>query len=282
MTIYLIPNLTKPQAAATAAAAVEDRCAQGAQVRFPAADAQQPFAGRPVAFLEETSAFSGCDAIVTIGGDGTILHAARRGIGFHKPLLGVNIGRMGFLATVEAYELDKLARLVRGDYLIDERALLQVCVHGANSFRQYALNDVVISKPGLNQTIEVSITCDGIPVNQFMGDGVVVATPTGSTAYALSAGGPVLDARIAGIVMCPVCAHSMHSPPMVFSAQRKLCVHTMGRGSAGALVSCDGWTPEKIAFGDTVEVSLSNRSVSLVSFSEADQFEAIDKKLKGR
>ena len=92
----------------------------------------------------------------------------------------------------------------------------------------------------------------------------------------------MLDARIAGIVMCPVCAHSMHSPPMVFSAQRKLCVHTMGRGSAGALVSCDGWTPEKIAFGDTVEVSLSNRSVSLVSFSEADQFEAIDKKLKGR
>ena len=172
------------------------------------------------------------------------------------------------------------ARLLADD--LDERALLQVCVHGANSFRQYALNDVVISKPGLNQTIEVSITCDGIPVNQFMGDGVVVATPTGSTAYALSAGGPVLDARIAGIVMCPVCAHSMHSPPMVFSAQRKLCVHTMGRGSAGALVSCDGWTPEKIAFGDTVEVSLSNRSVSLVSFSEADQFEAIDKKLKGR
>ncbi len=118
MTIYLIPNLTKPQAASTAAAAVDVLCAQGAQVILPADVPQQPFAGRPVAFLEETSAFSGCDAIVTIGGDGTILHAARRGIGFHKPLLGVNIGRMGFLATVEAYELDKLARLVRGDYLI--------------------------------------------------------------------------------------------------------------------------------------------------------------------
>lgn len=282
MTVYLIPNLTKPQAAPTAAAAVDVLCAQGARVILPADVPPEPFAGRQVSFLEETCAFSSCDAIVTIGGDGTILHAARRGIGFHKPLLGINIGRMGFLATVEAYELDKLARLVRGDYHIDERTLLQVNAYGANTFRQYALNDVVISKPGLNQTIEVSITCDGIPVNQFMGDGVVVATPTGSTAYALSAGGPVLDARIAGIVMCPLCAHSMHSPPMVFSAQRKLCVRVAGRGVAGALVSCDGWAPERISFDDTVEVSLSERSVSLVSFSEADQFEAIDKKLKGR
>lgn len=159
MTVYLIPNLTKPQAAPTAAAAVDVLCAQGARVILPADVPPEPFAGRQVSFLEETCAFSSCDAIVTIGGDGTILHAARRGIGFHKPLLGINIGRMGFLATVEAYELDKLARLVRGDYRIDERTLLQVNAYGANTFRQYALNDVVISKPGLNQTIEVSITC---------------------------------------------------------------------------------------------------------------------------
>ena len=282
MTVYLIPNLTKPQAAATARAAIDVLHAHGANIILPADVPLGKFEGQPVQFLEETGAFSSCDAIVTIGGDGTILHAARRGIEFHKPLLGINIGRMGFLATVEAYELNKLARLVEGNYRIDERALLQVHTHGANSFHQYALNDVVISKPSLNQTIEVSITCDGIPVNQFMGDGVVVATPTGSTAYALSAGGPVLDARIDGIVVSPICAHSMHSPPMVFSAQRKLCVHVQGNGISGALVSCDGWTPEKISFGDTVEVSLSERSVSLVSFSEADQFEAIDKKLKGR
>lgn len=282
MTVYLIPNLTKPQAAATARAAIGVLCAHGADVVLPADVPLCEFEGQPVRLLEETAAFGSCDAIVTIGGDGTILHAARRGIEFHKPLLGVNIGRMGFLATVEAYELNKLARLAQGDYRIDQRAMLQVRAHGANSFHQYALNDVVISKPGMNQTIEVSITCDGIPVNRFMGDGVVVATPTGSTAYALSAGGPVLDARIDGIVMTPVCAHSMHSPPMVFSAQRKLCIRVQGRDDAGALVSCDGWTPERISFGDMVEVSLSERSVSLVSFSEADQFEAIDKKLKGR
>ena len=119
MTVYLIPNLTKPQAAPTAAAAVDVLCAQGARVILPQMCRRSPLPDGRFLVSEETCAFSSCDAIVTIGGDGTILHAARRGIGFHKPLLGINIGRMGFLATVEAYELDKLARLVRGDYRID-------------------------------------------------------------------------------------------------------------------------------------------------------------------
>ena len=188
---------------------------------------------------------------------------------------------MGFLATVEAYELDKLARLVRGDYRIDERTLLQVNVYGANTFRQYALNDVVISKPGLNQTIEVSITCDGIPVNQFMG-----GRRSGCYAYRFycvcaQRGRPRAGRPYRGYCNVPaVC--TQHAQPAHGVFRSAQAVGVAGRGVAGALVSCDGWAPERIAFGDTVEVSLSERSVSLVSFSEADQFEAIDKKLKGR
>ena len=147
---------------------------------------------------------------------------------------------------------------------------------------QYALNDLVVFKKGITQTVDVRIWCDEILVNHYQGDGVVVATPTGSTAYSLSAGGPVLDARISGLVVTPICAHSMHSPPMVFSAERKLRIQVMSPTQELALLSCDGLQEEAIFHDDIVSVSLSDRSISLICFNEADQFEAIDKKLKGR
>ena len=218
-----------------------------------------------------------------MGVDGTNLHAARQSLGYTKPLLGINIGRMGFLATVEAYEMEKLERLVHGEYILDRRSILSVSVDGQNRFRQTALNDVVISKSGISQTVDVEIFCDDILVNHYQGDGVVIATPTGSTAYSLSAGGPVLDAHIAGLVVTPICAHSLHSPSMVFSAGRRLRVSLSSPlGPHNALLSCDGRSPETISCQDTVDVALSDKYISLICFNEADQFEAIDKKLKGR
>lgn len=106
------------------------------------------FVGWDQEFAEDAKAFELCDVIVTVGGDGTILHAARQSLGYNKPLLGINIGRMGFLATVEAYEMEKLERLVHGEYILDRRSILSVSVDGQNRFRQTALNDVVISKSG--------------------------------------------------------------------------------------------------------------------------------------
>ena len=148
-------------------------------------------------------------------------------------------------------------------------------------FEVFPLNDVVLSKKGVGQTVDVRIYCDGTLVNEYRGDGVVVATPTGSTAYSLSAGGPVLDARISGLVVTPICAHSMHSPPMVFSAQRKLLIRVVS-SQEGAVLCCDGTEGPTVYSDETVEVTLGQRTISLVSFDEAEQFRAIDKKLKGR
>lgn len=281
MTVFLIPNLNKEHAVETTCAAIGVLRASGTQVVM-SRDIRKFFPGQDVTFDLDAQALPHCDVIVTVGGDGTILHAARQCLGYKKPLLGVNLGRMGFLATVEADELDKLARLERGEYTLDRRAILSVDVRGHSTFRQTALNDVVIFKRGISQTIDVQIYCDDILVNGFQGDGVVIATPTGSTAYSLSAGGPVLDARIDGIVMTPICAHSMHSPPMVFSARRRLRVEALSPTQDFAFLSCDGRAEEQISCGDKVDVSLSDKFVSLVCFNEADQFEAIDKKLKGR
>ena len=237
MTVFLIPNLKKENAVPTALRAAKTLRGAGARVLLSDA-VREYFVGMGQEFAEDAKAFELCDVIVTVGGDGTILH---------------------------------------------RRSILSVSVDGQNRFRQTALNDVVISKSGISQTVDVEIFCDDILVNHYQGDGVVIATPTGSTAYSLSAGGPVLDAHIAGLVVTPICAHSLHSPSMVFSAGRRLRVSLSSPlGPHNALLSCDGRSPETISCQDTVDVALSDKYISLICFNEADQFEAIDKKLKGR
>ncbi|MEG2595670.1 MAG: NAD(+)/NADH kinase [Ruthenibacterium sp.] len=282
MTVFLVPNLDKEEAPGTVREIL--RILKKLKVHILLCDEiGVAFFAPEAEYLSEEACFAQCDFIITVGGDGTILHTARRGFGYHKPMLGINLGRLGFLATVETNELEvKLARLVNGEYTLDVRNILKVETGGDASFCQTALNDVVIAKTDISQTIDIAVFCDTILVNHFQGDGVIIATPTGSTAYSLSAGGPVLDAHIAGIVVTPICAHSMHSPPMVFSAARKLRVCVKSPHTSGALMSCDGMEDRSIEGGEYVDVSLSDAYVALVCFNEADQFEAIDKKLKGR
>ena len=281
MTVFLVPNLQKERAVLIAHAAIEQLTACGVTVLMSSA-VQAAFPDEPVDFITEQQAFSTCDVVVTVGGDGTILQAARRGLSYGKPLLGINVGRLGFLATVEADELHKLKRLAQGDYRLDTRSILAVQIGNDKEKTQIALNEVVIAKSFVSQTMDVEIYCDDTLVNQYAGDGVIIATPTGSTAYSLSAGGPILDARIAGLVVTPICAHSMHSPPMVFSAQRRLRVAVACTKNDYVYYSCDGQKEQQLSHSDTVEVSLSDQSMTLVSLQDADQFEAIDKKLKGR
>ncbi|MEG2923436.1 MAG: NAD(+)/NADH kinase [Oscillospiraceae bacterium] len=281
MTLLLIPNLNKENAVEVTKTTVKSLCGFGARVLM-CDKMEKIFYKEQIEFMEPDAAFSACDAILTIGGDGTILHTAKDSLGYEKPLLGVNIGRMGFLATCEANEPSKLLRLVNGDYTLDRRMLLEVNVTGRNTFRQTALNDIVIAKSSMPKIIDIDIFCDDIPVNHYQGDGVVIATPTGSTAYSLSAGGPILDARISGMLVTPICAHSLNSPPMVFSAERNLRIAVSSPTDIPVHLCCDGRSEEKICSEDKVVISLSKKYISLICFNDADQFEAIDKKLKGR
>lgn len=278
MTFFLIPNLTKEKAVTITQDIVRILKRFDAVIlmeyQLPGCDAR---------ILSASKAFEYCDMIITIGGDGTMLHAARENFAFSKPMLGINLGRVGFLAAVEPEDLtDKLERLIAGDYVLDQRDALDVEIIGENTFRSTALNDIVISKSSISQTIDVEVFCDDISVNHYQGDGVIIATPTGSTAYSLSAGGPVLDARISGIVVTPICAHSLHAPSMVFSSARKLRVAIRGTAQVNAMISCDGRDETSISYTDSISVSLSSQHITLICFNEADQFEAIDKKLKGR
>ena len=144
------------------------------------------------------------------------------------------------------------------------------------------LNDVVVTKGRLQQAIDFSIYCDDILVEHYRGDGVIVATPTGSTAYSLAAGGPILDSQTKGVVVTPICPHSLASPAMVFAQERKLNVCVGQVADDEVFISCDGGIGYPLKAGATAEIRLSDQNVKLITFGRADQFQAIDQKLRKR
>lgn len=229
--------------------------------------------------LPMNEAFLQCELVLTIGGDGTMLHAARYLIDCPRPLLGINIGRLGFLTLVEANELEVLRLLAKGRFAIKNRGVL--CAQ-SEEFCCYALNDIVLFKNRPERTISMDIFCDEILVSRFRGDGIIFATPTGSTAYSMSAGGPILDARLQGIVVTQICAHIVHTPPLVVASNR--CLRAVSTGAEGENVSiiCDGRRNLEIPPGQEIGITQSDKTIPLVQFQEGEQLKFIDKKLKGR
>lgn len=192
----------------------------GASVRVEKATAER--LGLPLQGGGREELLRGADALVALGGDGTILHAAKEAVGTGIPVLGVNIGHLGFMAGLEADELDSLGRLLRRDYAIDDRMMLRVEVRQNAGGRQgtrvfSALNDAVVSKGALSRIIDISLTCNGQPSGKYRADGIIVSTPTGSTAYSLSAGGPVVDPVLESIEVTPICPHSLTARSLLFS-----------------------------------------------------------------
>lgn len=282
MTVYISPNPGKAMAYGISQRAAQILLTHGAQVLMQDG-LQAECMTMGVVYLSQKECLERTDVILTIGGDGTILHEANLSLEYRKPILGINLGRCGFLATCEVDEMEaKLSAVTRGEYFLDNRMLLYVRVLGDDSWEGHALNDVVMTKGRLQQAVDFSIYCDDILVEHYRGDGVIVATPTGSTAYSLAAGGPILDSQTKGIVVTPICPHSLASPAMVFAQERKinLCVGQVA--DEEVFISCDGNAGYSVKAGATAEVRLSDQVVQLITFSKADQFQAIDQKLRGR
>lgn len=282
MTVCISPNPGKVSANEVALRAAQILLNHGASVVM-CEIFRESCSAMGVLYLPRTECLERADVILTIGGDGTILHEADLSLQYSKPILGVNLGRCGFLATCEIHEMEtKLAAVARGEFQLDARMLLYVRILGNDTWEGHALNDVVVAKGRLQQAIDFSVYCDDILAEHFRGDGVVVATPTGSTAYSLAAGGPILDSQTKGIVVTPICPHSLASPAMVFAQERKLnvCVGQVADGEV--IISCDGNDGYPLKAGATAEIRLSDRVVKLITFGRADQFQAIDQKLRSR
>lgn len=279
MTICLT-GYNKPEAAGVLLQAAQLLLAEGTRVVLAAEDGFAPPDG--AVCLPSAQALTQADAVVTVGGDGTMLHAAKECARHGLPVLGINLGRTGFLATCELDEMEqKLHKLATGEFSVEHRALLQAECTGADG-PLIALNDLVVYSGHRRQTVDLDILCDGLPVSNCRGDGVILATPTGSTAYSLSAGGPILDARIRGLVVTSICAHSLQRPAIVFAADRRITVHPGADQRGPILISSDGEREIELPAGGELRAGLSEKSVKLITFNGTDQFDAIDKKLRGR
>lgn len=223
-----------------------------------------------------------CDVAIAIGGDGTIIHTAKSAAAFGKPVLGINSGRLGFTAGLELSELSELSRLISGDYDTEERMLLDITVDGENGTEQYsALNEAVISRGALSRMIEVSVQNGDKPVSTYQADGVIVATPTGSTAYSLSAGGPIVDTALRCLLLTPVCPHSLHSRPYIFDQDAVLTL-TPEWSDSPVFVTVDGETALRIAEGGRVRVTRSETSAALIKLKPKPFYQVLDDKLTNR
>jgi len=206
------------------------------------------------------------ELVMVLGGDGTILKAAEIVRESATPLMGINLGHVGFLAESEREGLSHaVARVVAKDYLVKERLTLdvRVLVKGKEVYRTWALNEATVEKSAAERMLEVVVEIDRRPLSSFGCDGIIMATPTGSTAYAFSAGGPVVWPSVDAMLMVPLSAHALFSRPMVISPRSLLAVEVMDRSAGTGVLWCDGRRTHDLPVGARVEVSKSAKSVRL-------------------
>lgn len=224
------------------------------------------------------------DALLTFGGDGTLLRGARLLGGHPVPILGINLGRVGFLTSATNEQLESaLGALVVGDFNIEIREAISAAVKnpdGTIQSVQQALNDVVIHKGGVARVVRLNVYVDGDNIGPYSADGLVVCTPTGSTAYSLSAGGPVVAPGVEAMVVTPICAHTLAVRPMVVPLSSTVIVEPVAEWSDDLLVSFDGQTGVGIGVGATVEVRRAPRPIRLVRLGKTGFVGRMREKLK--
>lgn len=228
---------------------------------------------------------SECDIIVTIGGDGTIIHTAKHAVLENKPILGINTGRLGFMAGLEPHEIDKLEKLRTGDYSMNQRMLIEATHHKHvnGKIRKCAyqsLNEVVIANGAVSTIIDLDIECDDRFLTNLLADGVIFSTPTGSTAYALSAGGPIICPQINAISMTTICSHSLLDRALVFSDKNEFKIRVSEKNRAPAYFTVDGDESEQLEVGDFIEIKKSDKTIKLINLHGRSFYEVLNEKFR--
>jgi len=233
--------------------------------------------------LDRAELVARCGLAIVVGGDGTLLNASRSLVDADVPVLGVNLGRLGFLADVSPDDMcERLNEILAGNYEEERRSLLHASVYhdGELVNESDALNDVVVHKWDIARMIEVDTHIDDKYLNTVRADGLIVSTPTGSTAYALSGGGPILDPALNALVLVPICPHTLSNRPIVVSDQVKIDVRLHGDGSSKAQVTYDGQINFTLFGGDLIRIRRKQHELRLIHPRGHDHFDIMRKKLR--
>lgn len=219
------------------------------------------------------------DVVIAVGGDGTILRAVKRAVKYGKAVVGINAGRLGFLAQLEIDEIGLLALLSKGEYEIEERMLLEMQV-GSSGKKAVAVNDVVLAREAVGHTVDIEVQRAGKFVYKYRTDGMIVATPTGSTAYSMSAGGPVCDPEAKLMIVTPVCPHSLFSQSVIFSDKEVITLKASGGGKVA--VVADGEQETVIEENDFVTIKESEKKARFIRLREKNFYETFNRKFSQR
>ena len=232
-------------------------------------------------YLPMDSVYAEADILIVLGGDGTILETARRAMAKGTPILGINLGRVGYMAELELSELDMLHRLFTGEYDIEHRAMLRVELRSGGELRSfcYALNDAVISNGSVSRIVDLELSEGGVPVTNYRADGLIIATPTGSTAYSMSAGGAIVDPRVSCICVTPVCPFSFGARPLIFSDQAVLEVRNTCAREKMLYLTVDGKMNFELYRNQTVRILKAQTDTKLIRLKPCGFYRKLRQKM---
>lgn len=278
MKIALLPNLTRKNALGVTLSVCEQLERLNTEY-FIREEHKDVFEKTAAVFLPLEKMISDCDVIIAVGGDGTIIHASK----FGKPTLGINAGRIAFMAGLEPTELDMLGSLISGNYEIDRRMMLKAELCGPDgrvTGTYYCVNDAVIARGYQIKMEDIAVELNGRLINRYTADGIIVSTPTGSTAYNLSAGGPVVDPQIESILLTPICTHSLFSRALIFKPDSEFKIYSTSLGEIG--LSCDGEDAVAVGKGCSVRVTRAENCGEFIRIKNENFLEILNSKLEQR
>lgn len=283
MKITVDVNLSRKYAFETAQDVCRKLFELGAEV-FMCESLKNIFSFLPITFMQESAVYEQCDIIISVGGDGTFIHASHFAAKYDKKILGINAGKLGFLAGVERHELYLLSSLFTGEYDIDNRMMLccEYYVDGKLKSKHYCLNDVVIARGISLRLCDITVREKGNWVSDYYCDGLVLSTPTGSTAYSLSAGGPIVDPTLESIILTPICPHTLSSRPILFKADTVLSVEVANRQLCLPVFSCDGEEAIELEEGCLLKIRRANRCTHVIRIKTDSFTDILSVKLDDR
>lgn len=226
----------------------------------------------------------GADVLVVLGGDGTILGAAREASVSGVPILGINLGNLGFMADVELENLEEaLNAFLRGEFEIESRFMIDACLEktSGENVMLTALNDIVVTRASYQRMVDIDVRVDGDDLAHYQGDGLVVSTPTGSTAYSMSAGGPIVDPGLDVCIITPVCPHTMSSKPVIVPGDAEIEIKFKSTFNDKAMLTADGQAGIGLNEGDVIKIKGSEKTTRLIKLSKHSFYELVNIKLQG-
>ncbi len=280
MNFAVIPNLTRVNAFAVTCDFLNEAEKLGCHLYFENKDYKTFGDYKFIEFCDIETMMKKCDALVSVGGDGSFINAAKIAMKYNKPVICINAGKLAYLACLEKNDIHLLKNICEGKYKTEKRMVLEASViknNGEVIYHSNCINDAVVSRSGNIRIMKLSVSCNASPLIQYMADGVIVSTPTGSTAYSLSAGGPIIEPSVSGLLVTPVCSHTVFSRPIVLRDDSVLEITHDNSGEA--VLSCDGKKPVIIPPDCKVTVKRSDVFAEFIKVKDETFIDVLNKKL---